>query len=90
MWLGRYDLVLGFGMGLKITEEQRAQILAAADEGTPIYIYLLIAYYNQRNAGAWSNKARTGNLKQFDIKFFLTFSRFIFISIKNIALMHVI
>ena len=32
--LGRYDLVLGFGMGLKITEEQRAQILAAADEGT--------------------------------------------------------
>ena len=37
--LGRYDLVLGFGMGLKITEEQRAQILAAADEGTPIYIY---------------------------------------------------
>ena len=26
-------------MGLKITEEQRAQILAAADEGTPIYIY---------------------------------------------------
>ena len=25
---------------------------------------LLIAYYNQRNAGAWSNKARTGNLKQ--------------------------
>ena len=29
--LGRYDLVLGFGMGLKITEEQRAQILAAAD-----------------------------------------------------------
>ena len=24
-----------------------------------------IAYYNQRNAGAWSNKARTGNLKQF-------------------------
>ena len=26
---------------------------------------LLIAYYNQRNAGAWSNKARTGNLKQF-------------------------
>ena len=31
--LGRYDLVLGFGMGLKITEEQRAQILAAADQG---------------------------------------------------------
>ena len=26
---------------------------------------LLIAYYNARNAGAWSQKARIGNLKQF-------------------------
>ena len=26
---------------------------------------LLIAYYNARNAGAWSQKARTGNLKDF-------------------------
>ena len=32
---------------------------------TPSLADLLIAYYNQRNAGAWSNKARTGNLKQF-------------------------
>ena len=32
---------------------------------TPNLADLLIAYYNQRNAGAWSNKARTGNLKQF-------------------------
>lgn len=32
---------------------------------TPSLSDLLIAYYNQRNAGAWSNKARTGNLKQF-------------------------
>lgn len=32
---------------------------------TPNLADLLIAYYNQRNVGAWSNKARTGNLKQF-------------------------
>ena len=32
---------------------------------TPNLADLLIAYCNQRNAGAWSNKARTGNLKQF-------------------------
>ena len=32
---------------------------------TPGLADLLIAYYNERNAGAWSNKARTGNLKQF-------------------------
>ena len=32
---------------------------------TPSLADLLIAYYNQRNDGAWSNKARTGNLKQF-------------------------
>lgn len=37
--LGRYDFVLGFGMGLRITEEQRGQILAAAGKGTPTYIY---------------------------------------------------
>jgi len=32
---------------------------------TPSLADLLIAYYDERNAGAWSNKARTGNLKQF-------------------------
>jgi cobaltochelatase CobN len=37
--LGDYDFVLGFGMGMKITAEQREQILEAADDGTPIYIY---------------------------------------------------
>lgn len=37
--LGRYDFVLGFGMGLHITEEQRAQIRKAAQKGTPVYIY---------------------------------------------------
>jgi len=26
---------------------------------------ILAAYYNQRNAGAWSNKAKAGNLKQY-------------------------
>ena len=37
--LGRYDFVLGFGMGLKITEEQRSLLQKAADRGTRIYIY---------------------------------------------------
>lgn len=35
----RCDFVLGFGMGLKITEEQHRQIEAAAAKGTPVYIY---------------------------------------------------
>ena len=33
--LSRYDFVLGFGMGLHITEEQRALIRKAADRGRP-------------------------------------------------------
>ena len=37
--LKNYDFVLGFGMGLKADEEQRALIQAAADNGTPVYIY---------------------------------------------------
>ncbi|MDL2320534.1 cobaltochelatase subunit CobN, partial [Alistipes sp. OttesenSCG-928-B03] len=37
--LGRYDLVLGFGMGMRITADERAQIQRAADRGTPVLIY---------------------------------------------------
>lgn len=37
--LGRYDFVLGFGMGMRISAEQRSQIQAAADKGTPVYIH---------------------------------------------------
>jgi cobaltochelatase CobN len=37
--LGRYDFVLAFGMGLNVSAEQRAQIQAAADAGTPVYVY---------------------------------------------------
>jgi Cobalamin biosynthesis protein CobN and related Mg-chelatases len=36
--LKNYDLVLGFGMGMRNTAEQRAQIQRAADKGVPIYI----------------------------------------------------
>jgi cobaltochelatase CobN len=36
--LGRFDLVLGFGMGMQLTAEQREQIRRAADRGTPVYI----------------------------------------------------
>lgn len=37
--LKNYDLVLGFGMGLSISAEQREIIQNTADKGTPIYIY---------------------------------------------------
>lgn len=37
--LKNYDFVLGFGMGLKVSEEQRAQIRSVADKGTPIYMF---------------------------------------------------
>ena len=37
--LSGYDFVLGFGMGMRITAEQRAQIQQAADGGTPVFIY---------------------------------------------------
>jgi cobaltochelatase CobN len=37
--LGRYDFVLGFGMGMRISAEQRVQIQKAADKGTPVWIY---------------------------------------------------
>ena len=34
-----YDFVLFFGMGMKITEEQKAMIQSTADKGTPLYVY---------------------------------------------------
>jgi cobaltochelatase CobN len=37
--LKQYDLVLGFGMGMNITADQRALIQRAADKGTPVYIH---------------------------------------------------
>lgn len=37
--LKKYDFVLGFGMGMRITAEQRAQIQRVADRGVPVYIY---------------------------------------------------
>jgi len=37
--LSRYDFVLGFGMGMRITAEQREMIQVAADKGVQIYIH---------------------------------------------------
>lgn len=37
--LKNYDFVLGFGMGLKVDADQRAQIQSTADKGTPVFIY---------------------------------------------------
>lgn len=37
--LDGYDFVLGFGMGLNVSAEQREQIQAAAGNGTPVFIY---------------------------------------------------
>jgi len=44
--LNSYDFVLTFGMGLNVSAEQRAQIQAAADKGTPV---LVIAATNPDN-----------------------------------------
>ena len=37
--LNRYDFVLGFGMGLNISAQEREKILAATEKGTKIMIY---------------------------------------------------
>jgi len=37
--LKRYDFVLGFGMGLKLSEAQRFEIQTMMDKGKPVYIY---------------------------------------------------
>lgn len=37
--LKNYDFILGFGMGLNISAEQREQIEKVADRGIPIYIF---------------------------------------------------
>ncbi|HMM01839.1 MULTISPECIES: cobaltochelatase subunit CobN [unclassified Dysgonomonas] len=37
--LKKYDFVLGFGMGMNVSAEQRDKIQSAADNGVPIYIY---------------------------------------------------
>lgn len=37
--LKNYDCVLAFGMGLKISREQREIIQSTADKGTPIFVY---------------------------------------------------
>jgi cobaltochelatase CobN len=37
--LKSYDFVLGFGMGLNISAEQRAQLQRIADKGVPVYIH---------------------------------------------------
>ncbi|MDR1810653.1 MAG: cobaltochelatase subunit CobN [Prevotella sp.] len=37
--LNHFDCVLGFGMGLQISAEQRAQIQQAADNGVPVFIH---------------------------------------------------
>jgi cobaltochelatase CobN len=37
--LSRFDFILAFGMGLKLSAEQRAQIQELADKGKPVFIY---------------------------------------------------
>ncbi|MDR2121937.1 MAG: cobaltochelatase subunit CobN [Flavobacteriaceae bacterium] len=37
--LKNYDFVLGFGMGMKVTAEQREQLKKIMDKGVPLYIY---------------------------------------------------
>lgn len=37
--LGRYDFILGFGMGMRITAGQREQLRRAAEGGVPVFIH---------------------------------------------------
>ncbi len=37
--LKQYDFVLGFGMGMQITADQRAELINMADNGLPVLIY---------------------------------------------------
>lgn len=37
--LKKYDMVIGFGMGMRITAEQREQLQQAADRGLPVLVY---------------------------------------------------
>lgn len=37
--LNKYDMVIGFGMGMRITAEQREQLQQAADKGLPVFMY---------------------------------------------------
>lgn len=37
--LKKYDFILGFAMGLKMSEQEREQIQQMADKGKPIYMY---------------------------------------------------
>lgn len=37
--IGKYDCVIAFGMGLKLTAEQREQLQKAADKGTPVLVF---------------------------------------------------
>lgn len=69
--LAGYDFVLGFGMGMRITAEQRAQIQSAADRGTPVLIYAATNPENNicsldsvRQAGV-SAYLRNGNKKNY-------------------------
>ncbi|MDR1518484.1 MAG: cobaltochelatase subunit CobN [Dysgonamonadaceae bacterium] len=60
--LKSYDFVLGFGMGMHITAEQRAMLQRAADAGTPVYIY---AATNPENAICNLDSATLSNVKAY-------------------------
>ena len=69
--LKQYDFVLGFGMGLQITAEQRLQMQKAADEGLPILIYAAtnpennICSLDSINRQLVSDYLRNGNKKNY-------------------------
>jgi cobaltochelatase CobN len=73
-----YDFVLGFGMGLKISEEQRGQIQSAAEKGVPVMIY---ATTNPDNAicnlDSVEQNAVSGYLKNGNKKNYQNMARYI-------------
>ena len=62
--IGKYDMVFVNAMGLRITEEQRAEIRRAADSGTPI---LTIAATNPANSINSLDSLQLDSLRQYVI-----------------------
>lgn len=59
--LNRYDMVIGFAMGMKITAEQREQLQQAADKGLPVFMYAATNPANKINSlDSLQNKAISG------------------------------
>ena len=73
-----YDFILGFGMGLNISSEQREIIQSAADKGTPLFIYAATNPDNNIcNLDSIQKEDITSYLKNGDKKNYLNLARYV-------------